>query len=98
MLLQISFYFHYQPYRPLFAVFQYFSTFFQKRKILTAHRVPIYQIKAHKMLIHSFRFDEYVCLGRTLNLDISSKFLENFKGIWEILGEIPHVRCEIRGV
>ena len=39
----------------------------------------------------SFRLDKYACLGKTLNLDISSKFLGNLKGIWRNPGEIPHM-------
>ena len=71
-----------------------FSIFFQERtlqKVLTAHRVPIYQIKDNEMLIQmqkkSIRFDKNVFLGGTLNLDISSKCLGKFKEFGEILGK-----------
>ena len=31
-----------------------------------------------------FRFDKKVCVGRTQNLDISSKFWRDLEGIWEM--------------
>ena len=37
-------------------------------------------------------------MGKTLSLDIISKFWGNFKGIWGNPGEIPHVGCKVCGV
>ena len=34
-----------------------------------------------------FCFNKYVCVEKSLNLDICSKFWGNFEGIWEILGK-----------
>ena len=87
-----------RPYPPgKTAVFPEFSIFFQIRtnkKIITAHRGPIYQIKAHEkpypMQKKSLSFDKEVWLGRPLNLDIIPKFWRHFKEILENHGEIPH--------
>ena len=45
-----------------------------------------------------FRFDENVCVGSTLSLDIASTFWGNLEGIWGNPGEIPHTGWEIHGV
>ena len=46
----------------------------------------------------SFRFDKKVCVGNTLSLDTSSKFLGNFEGILGNPGEIPHIGRKTLGV
>ena len=38
----------------------------------------------------SYRFDDYLYLGETLNLGMYSKFLRNFEKILANHGEIPH--------
>ena len=43
-------------------------------------------------------FDTYVCVEKTFNLDICSKFLGNFEGILGNPGKIPRVGWKIRGV
>ena len=62
----------------------------------------MYQIEAHEMPFQTrkkpFRFDRYVCLGNTLNLDTCSKFWGNFEGIWANPGEILHIGWKILGV
>ena len=87
------------------AVFPYFSTFSQKttlKNVLTAYRVPIYQIKAQDMLLKIqkklFRFDKYVGLGTTLTLKVCSKGQGNFEGILGNPGEIRHIGCRTSGV
>ena len=45
-----------------------------------------------------FRFDKKVCVGNTLSLDTSSKFLGNFEGILGNPGEIPHIGRKTLGV
>ena len=39
----------------------------------------------------SFRFDIKICVGKTLNVDICSKFWGNFKEILGNPGVIPHI-------
>ena len=39
-----------------------------------------------------------MCLGKTLNLDVSSKSWRNFEGILGNPGEIPHIGRKILGV
>ena len=70
---------------------QKFSPFFQIRtskKVLTAHRGPIYQIKASEipceMQKTCFRFDKYMCVSETLNMDSFGEILREFG---EILGK-----------
>ena len=46
----------------------------------------------------SFRFDKKECVGNTLSLDTSSKFLGNFEGILGNPGEIPHIGRKALGV
>ena len=46
----------------------------------------------------SFLFDKKVCVGNTLSLDTSSKFLGNFEGILGNPGEIPHIGRKTLGV
>ena len=95
-----------RPYPPgKTAVFPKFSTFFQIRNcknVLTTHRGPIYQIKASKIPCQTqrqlFRFDKYVCVGKTLKMDSCSKFWGNLEGIWGNPGEIPHIGWKIPGV
>ena len=67
--------------------FQNFPQFFQIRtskKVLTEHRGAIYQIKASKSPCKTqrrlFRFDRYMCVGKTLNMDSCSKFWGNLQG------------------
>ena len=43
-------------------------------------------------------FDKWVCLGKTLNLDIYSTCWGNFEEIWGNPREIPHTEGEILGV
>ena len=45
-----------------------------------------------------FVFDKKVCVGKTLNLGICSKFQGNFEGIWGSPGEIPHIGWKTLGV
>ena len=76
--------------RPFFHIFPK-----KNKKVCTAYRTPIYQIKAyeilHQMQNNSFRFEKKVCAGDTLNLVICSKFGGNFEEIWGNPGEIPHI-------
>ena len=74
------------------------STFFQIRTgkiVLTAHRGPIYQIKASKIPCKTqrklFRFDKCMCVGKTLNMGSCSKFWGNLEGFFGNPGEIPHI-------
>ena len=95
-----------RPYPPgKMAVFPRFSTFFQIRtikKVLTAHRGAIYQIKASKIPFKTqrnlFRFDKYMCVGMTFDVDSCSKFWGNLEGIRGNPGEIPHIGWKIPGV
>ena len=95
-----------RPYPPgKTAVFPKFSTFFQIRtskKVLTAHRGPIYQIKASKIPSKTqrklSRFDKYMCVGETLNMVSCFIFWRNIEGIWGNPGEIPQFGWQIRGV
>ena len=65
------------------------------KKVLIAHRGPIYKIKADEMPFPRqktlFRFDKCVCIGRTLNSDISSTFSGISEGIRGNPREIPHI-------
>ena len=87
------------------AVFPYFSTFFQRntpQKVLTAYRVPIYQIKAHEMLFKVQKklicFDKKLVRRNTLTLKISLNVWGNFEGILGNPGEIPRAGYRVRGV
>ena len=68
----------------------HFSKLEPHTKLRTAHRGPIYQIKANENLYRmqkkSCNLEKYVCLSRPLNLDI----LLAFEEILENHGEIPH--------
>ena len=72
------------------------------KKVLTAQRGPIYQIKASKIPCITqkklFRFEKYICVGKTLNMDSCSKFWGNLEGIWGNPGEIPHIGWKTPGV
>ena len=87
------------------AVFPYFSTCFQRstpQKVLTAYRVPIYQIKAHEILFRVQKklicFDKKLVSRNTLTLKISSNVWGNFEGILGNPGEVPHAECRVCGV
>ena len=41
---------------------------------------------------------KWVCVGKTLNMVIYSKFLGNLEGIWGMPGEILHIGWKIPGV
>ena len=80
--------------------FPKFSTFFQIRtskKVLTAHRGPIYQIKASKIASKTqrklSRFDKYMCVGETLNMVSCSKFWGNLEGSWGNPGGLFEQLC-----
>ena len=51
-----------------------------------SENVAIYQIKASKIPCKTqkklFCFDEYMCIGKTLNMYSCSKFWGNLEGIW----------------
>ena len=72
------------------------------QKVFTAYRNPIYHIKPHEiprqMQKKSFRFDKKVCVGKTLNLGICSKFQGNFEGILGNPWKIPHIGWKTLGV
>ena len=75
-----------------FQNFPYFFLIRTSKKVLTAHRGSIYQIKADEMPFPRqkklFRFDKSVCIGRTLKSDLSSIF-------WGNPGEILHIGWKI---
>ena len=70
--------------RPFFYNFPFFQEGTQK-KVFTAYRSPMYQVKGHTMLFRiqnkSFHFDKRLGLVKAFNLNICSKVSGNFEGI-----------------